>query len=91
MVPQMRAPDGTGRFAGNVAYYERYRLAYPDRLLRRVTALAGLVPGDCVLDLGTGTGMLAIPLARQGFRVTALDPEPAMLAAARASDRKSVV
>jgi SAM-dependent methyltransferase len=77
--------DNGRRFAGNVAFYERFRLAYPDRLVRRVAALAGLAPGDSVLDLWTGTGMLAIPLARLGFRVTALDPEPAMLASARAS------
>ncbi len=68
-----------------MAFYERYRLGYPDRLLKRVAALAGLGPDDSVLDLGTGTGMLAIPLARMGYRVTALDPEPAMLAAARAA------
>jgi ubiquinone/menaquinone biosynthesis C-methylase UbiE len=72
-----------GLFAGNVAFYERYRLGYPDRLLRRVVAETGLKPGDSVLDLGTGTGMLAIPLAQMGLAVTAMDPEPAMLAAAR--------
>ena len=77
----MSAP---GLFAGNVAFYERYRLGYPDRLLKRVVALAGLAQGDSVLDLGTGTGMLAIPFARMGLCVTALDPEPAMLDAARA-------
>ena len=76
--------EAPGLFAGNVAYYERYRLGYPDRLLRRVAAEAGLKPGDSVLDLGTGTGMLAIPFARMGMAVTAMDPEPAMLAAARA-------
>lgn len=72
-----------GLFAGNVAFYERYRLGYPDRLLKRVVAEAGLAPGDRVLDLGTGTGMLAIPFARMGLAVTAMDPEPAMLAQAR--------
>jgi SAM-dependent methyltransferase len=76
---------GAGLFAGNVAFYERYRLGYPDRLLKRVAAEAGLAPGDAVLDLGTGTGMLAIPFARMGLAVTALDPEPAMLAAAKAA------
>jgi len=80
----MTAATGAGLFAGNVAFYERYRLGYPDRLLQRVVALAGLKPGDSILDLGTGTGMLAIPFARMGFAMTAMDPEPAMLAAARA-------
>jgi ubiquinone/menaquinone biosynthesis C-methylase UbiE len=79
----MVSPAGQGLFADNVAFYERYRLGYPDRLLQRLVALAGLAPGDSVLDLGTGTGMLAIPFARLGLKVVALDPEPAMLAAAR--------
>ncbi|HEY0265838.1 MAG TPA: class I SAM-dependent methyltransferase [Rhizomicrobium sp.] len=81
--------SGPGLFAGNVAFYERYRLGYPDRLLRRVVALAALKPGDSVLDLGTGTGMLAIPFARLGMAVTALDPEPAMLTAAKAAAKAS--
>jgi len=70
-------------FAGTVAYYDRYRLAYPDRLIARVVNLAALKPGDAVLDLGCGTGMLAIAFARAGMAVTAMDPEPQMLAAAR--------
>jgi ubiquinone/menaquinone biosynthesis C-methylase UbiE len=72
-------------FQSSVAYYERYRLAYPDRLIGRVAGLLGLKPGDAVLDLGCGTGMLAIPFARLGMAVTAMDPEPDMLAAAGAA------
>ncbi len=87
----MTSPAGPGLFAGNVAFYERYRLGYPDRLLKRLVALAGLAPGDSVLDLGTGTGMLAIPFARLGLKVTALDPEPAMLAAAKTAAQASNV
>lgn len=89
--PEMTAPGAPGLFAGNVAFYERYRLGYPDRLLRRLVALAGLKSGDSVLDLGTGTGMLAIPLAQAGMTVTAMDPEPAMLAAAKAAAEASGV
>ena len=37
-----------------------------------------------VLELGAGSGRLAIPLARGGLRVTALDRSPAMLARGRA-------
>jgi len=70
------------RFESTIPYYARYRLGYPTRLIERVIALVGLKPGDAVLDLGTGPGLLAIPFAAAGFRVTAADPEPAMLKAA---------
>ena len=76
-----RAVDA--RFAGTVAYYDRYRLAYPERLIARVVGLARLQPGDAVLDLGCGTGMLAVSFARAGMAVTAMDPEPQMLDQAR--------
>jgi SAM-dependent methyltransferase len=76
-----RAVDAS--FAGTVAYYDRYRLAYPGRLIARVVGLAGLQPGDSVLDLGCGTGMLAACFARAGMAVTAMDPEAQMLTQAR--------
>lgn len=38
-----------------------------------------------VLDVGTGTGRVALALAREGFRVTGVDPSAAMLARARAA------
>jgi SAM-dependent methyltransferase len=41
-------------------------------------------PGMRVLELGCGTGRVAIPLAQAGAIVTGLDASPAMLARARA-------
>src|SRR5215207_6329982 len=73
---------GHESFQSIAATYERYRLGYPQRLVERVAGLAGLKPGDAVLDLGCGTGMLAMGFARLGMAVTAMDPEPEMLAAA---------
>jgi ubiquinone/menaquinone biosynthesis C-methylase UbiE len=73
------------RFKSAVPYYERYRLGYPARLIQRVAALLALQPGDAVLDLGTGPGLLAIPFARLGLDVTAADPEPDMLDATAAA------
>jgi len=70
------------RFQSAVPYYERYRLAYPQRLIARVGALLRLAPGDAVLDLGCGPGSLSVPFAKAGMHVTAADPEPEMLAAA---------
>ena len=39
--------------------------------------------GGPVLDVGAGTGRVAIPLAREGLDVTALDADPALLAVLR--------
>jgi len=78
-------PYDPRRFAGTAAFYERYRLGFPDRLLARVANLLDLKTGDTVLDLGCGTGMLAVGFAKLGMAVTAMDPEPDMLEATRAA------
>jgi len=75
------------RFRSTVPFYARYRPPYPERLIARVVEFTGLAPGDAVLDLGCGPGPLAIAFARAGMAVTAVDPEPAMLDAARAAAR----
>jgi SAM-dependent methyltransferase len=48
--------------------------------------LAATVPAASVVDLGCGTGALAVELARRGHRVTGIDPSPEMLAVARSRD-----
>ena len=73
------------RFRTAVPYYARYRLSYPEGLIARVAELTGLAAGARVLDLGCGPGLLAIAFAARGMAVTAIDPEPEMLEAARAA------
>ena len=73
------------RFRTTVPYYARYRLGYPRALIDRVIGIVGLKPGDAVMDLGCGPGTLAILFAQAGMAVTAIDPEPEMLEAARAA------
>ncbi len=51
---------------------------------RLIRETAGLQPGERVLDLGCGDGLLDICLARLGLQVTAVDRVGSVLAAARA-------
>src|SRR5262249_58339546 len=47
-------------------------------------AVGGLAPAGEVLDVGCGTGTLAIALAAGGARVTGIDGDPEVLALAKA-------
>lgn len=51
-----------------------------------VATLAALAGGGSVLELGVGTGRLAIPLAATGLDVTGIDASEAMLAGLAAKD-----
>ena len=42
-----------------------------------------IAPDDTVLDVGAGTGRLAVPIARTAAHVTALDPSEGMLSVLR--------
>jgi ubiquinone/menaquinone biosynthesis C-methylase UbiE len=77
------------RFRSTVPFYARFRLHYPPELIAHVIAMAGLAPGDGVMDLGCGPGLLAVPFAEAGMRVTGIDPEPDMLEAAREAAREA--
>jgi len=64
--------------------WDALRKVFNDDVLR-ARALAHLAPPDwTVADVGTGTGILAIELARLGLGVIAVDHSPRMLEAARA-------
>jgi SAM-dependent methyltransferase len=70
------------RFRSTVPFYAAYRVPYPEALIAFVAERCGVGPGSPVLDLGCGPGQLAVAFACLGCTVTAIDPEPDMLAAA---------
>ncbi|MFB7473059.1 class I SAM-dependent methyltransferase [Kitasatospora sp. NPDC056184] len=83
-------------FSGDVAaHYAEYRRGYPPAAFESLGRTFGLDAhpgiGDLALDLGCGTGQLALPLAAHVRTVIGMDPEPDMLREARAAaDRAGV-
>ena len=69
-------------------FIDTFRFRGQGRALRqRAITLARLQPGDAVLDVGCGTGTLAMEVARRvgrAGRVAGVDPSPQQIARARA-------
>lgn len=61
--------------------YERARPGYPARLVDDLLELAGRP--EHVLEVGSGTGQLTLPLAERGCHITAIELGPDMAAVAR--------
>jgi len=74
-----------GRFATTAALYEQYRPPYPAEFFQAVAQGLSLSERQALIDLGTGPGLLALGFAPYVGRVMGVDPEPNMLAAARAA------
>jgi SAM-dependent methyltransferase len=74
-----------GRFATTVALYEELRPPYPPAFFATVAYELKLSKQHALIDLGTGPGLLALGFGAYVGRITGVDPEPEMLAAARAA------
>jgi ubiquinone/menaquinone biosynthesis C-methylase UbiE len=72
-----------GRFASTASLYEHLRPPYPSEFFRSVAGKLGLSRQSSLIDLGTGPGLLALGFAPYVGRIVGVDPEPAMLDAAR--------
>jgi SAM-dependent methyltransferase len=71
-------------FGGEVAeLYARFRRGYPPSVVDIVAESFALTGADLVVDLGCGTGQLAVPISQRVGAVIGVDPEPDMLARAR--------
>ncbi len=71
--------------------YGAYRQGFPQEFFRRLHALGVGLPGQRLLDLGTGTGLQAREFARRGCLVTGLDFSARLLAVAEAANAGEVV
>ncbi len=80
----MTDPDEFSRrassFGTQAGAYAAYRPHYPVAFLQWALAPVPAAGGSAVLDLAAGTGKLTEGLLAQGATVTAVEPDPAMLA-----------
>lgn len=72
-------------FEGTAWYYARYRPHYPPELFRELARRYLLDGRGRLLDLGCGTGQVAIPLASWFEDVVGIDPDGEMLGEARSA------
>ncbi|HYX58713.1 MAG TPA: methyltransferase domain-containing protein, partial [Streptosporangiaceae bacterium] len=70
-------------FDAAAARYDRVRPEYPGALFDDLVALAGLKPGDHLLEVGCATGKATRPLARRGYRITCVELGTELAAVAR--------
>ena len=83
-VPAARGPDSGGTDTGRKRDGTRSSLVWD--VVGEVIAARAAQTGRTVLDVvdvGAGTGGLAVSIASRGHRVTVVDPSPDALAAAR--------
>ncbi|HZZ56375.1 MAG TPA: class I SAM-dependent methyltransferase [Opitutaceae bacterium] len=74
-----------GRFESTVPYYRRFRQPYPPAFFAGLARLLDLRGSEALIDIGCGPAPLALGFAPFVRRVCGIDPEPAMIADARAA------
>lgn len=76
-------------FRSTAWYYARYREGYPAEFYDVLKVKFELTKNDRILDLGCGTGQIAIPISDCVREVTAMDPEPEMIAEGKEQAKKN--
>jgi SAM-dependent methyltransferase len=70
-------------FGEDAELYDRARPGYSDALVDDVLEYGGMDPAAShALEIGAGTGKATVAFAARGFRVVAVEPDPAMAALA---------
>lgn len=74
----------------NAAHFDQWHDGRHD-VESAISLLSGLASGGSILELGVGTGRLALPLALGGAQVTGIEISPAMLAVLRSKPGADLV
>jgi SAM-dependent methyltransferase len=62
------------RFSNRVENYVKYRPGYPAGLIATLRESCGLTASSIIADIGSGTGLFALPFLEMGCRVIGVEP-----------------
>ena len=66
-------------FDSNIDYYLKYRRDCPESIIQMISNEFNLTSDSTILDLGTGTGQIAIPISKLVNKVHAIDINSGMI------------
>ena len=80
---------GPGSYRGTYEYYVKYRPSIPKEVIDVIVKHFDVKPTDRVLDMGCGTGQVALAMEGKCGEMACLDPDPKMLTWAQKATRHS--
>lgn len=78
MVLPTNSASSTSRFSNRADNYAKFRPGYPEELFSFIEKIMALQPESCIVDIGSGTGLFAEPLLKQGYSVVCIEPNEDM-------------
>ncbi|MEO1340641.1 MAG: methyltransferase domain-containing protein [Cyanobacteria bacterium J06635_13] len=78
-----RCADKSTWYSAVASAYDRTRPRYPAQILATMQSKVGLQPGKLVLEIGAGSGIATIDLAKLGARMVCLEPSKSAWAIAK--------
>ncbi|MFI5046490.1 MAG: class I SAM-dependent methyltransferase [Acidimicrobiia bacterium] len=83
MVDDTKRIQRRDTFDAAAELYQRARPEYPESVYEQLLTVTELSADAHLLEIGCATGKATLPLARRGFRITCIEPGPALAAEAR--------
>lgn len=86
-IPKKKKKD-TGIFNGTYEYYMKYRPGIPAKVADNILKGFNITQKDRILDIGCGTGQVALAMDGKCKEMVCLDPDPGMLKEAKKALKK---
>jgi len=78
-------------YRGTHEYYAKYRPGIPEEVINVIVEHFDIKPSDRILDIGCGTGQVALAMEGKCGEMVCLDPDPKMLEWAKKTTKNSKI